>query len=266
MFLRALALLILLCLASVALSAYFGTEILAALGAILAQLKVVAAKIAALSSRSVLIWLKAQGINFARVEIAKRWMTRSLIPLLIGAAAQRRIAEFSRHYVSLAQEKYDAMIATYRAQPRPTRILLVLIAIAATLAVTVSTLSLWLIVFSVQAPLWILAGLAAFSRVIWVWLQKLAFRSLAFMQIFQVWGFLRRRMPPEYLARLRRFNFRVARIVVRRRRMTLSQLAEHKDGLGMRLSLIREYFRQDRPEGPSAAEFEAMHRRDDRQA
>ncbi|NIP18307.1 MAG: hypothetical protein GWM87_09240, partial [Xanthomonadales bacterium] len=88
---RALALLILLCLASVALSAYFGAEILAALGAILAQLKIIGAKLSAVSSRTVLLWLKAQGINFARIEIGKRWLTRSLIPLLIGAATQRRI-------------------------------------------------------------------------------------------------------------------------------------------------------------------------------
>jgi len=263
MFLRALALLIVLCLASVALSAYFGAEILAALGMILAQLKIVASKLAAVSSRSLLLWLKAQGINFARIEIAKRWLTRSLIPLLIGAAAQRRIAELSHRYVALARERYQAMLAVYRAQPRPTRILLVLVAIVATMAVTVTTMSLWLVVFSVQLPLWILAGVAAFWRVIWGSVQKLIFRSLAFMQIFRVWGVLRRRMPPEYLARLRRFNFRVARMVVRRRRLTLAQLADRKDDLGMRFALIREYFRQDRPEGPSAAEFEAMQHRED---
>ena len=45
--------------------------------------------------------------------------------------------------------------------------------------------------------------------------------------------------------------------------MTVAQLAEHKDSLGMRMALIREYFRQDRPEGPSAAEFDAMRKHDD---
>lgn len=260
MFLRALALLILLVAASLALSVYFGAEILAAVGAMLAQLKIVAAKLTALGSRSVLLWLKAQGINFARVELVKRWLTRSLIPLLIGAAAQRRIAEFGRGLVDLTRTKHDAMIAAYKAQPRAARVVLVLTAIAATLAVTVTTVSLWLIVFSVQIPLWVIAGFAAFRRMIWGWIQKLVFRSLAFMQVFRLWGSLRRRMPPQYLARLRRFNFRVARMVVRRRRMTLAQLAKHRYGLGMRLALLREYFRQDRPEGPSATEFSAMRR------
>ena len=200
MFLRALALLILLCLASVALSAYFGAEILAALGAILAQLKIIGAKLSAVSSRTVLLWLKAQGINFARIEIGKRWLTRSLIPLLIGAATQRRITRFAHRFAALVRERYDAMLAAYRAQPRPTRILLVLIAIAATMAVTVTTISLWLVVFSVQLPLWILAGVAAFWRVIWLWAQKLVFRTLAFMQIFRIWGFLRRRMRAWWLS------------------------------------------------------------------
>lgn len=262
MLVRALAILTVMVTLSVGLSIYFGAEILAALGLILAQLKVVITKVMALSSQTIMLWLRAQGLNFARVELAKRWFLKSLVPMLIGAANQRRIAAFVHTYTAFARARFDAMMGWYYAQPRQMRILMILIAMAATLALAITSMSLWLLLFSVQLPLWILAGLAAFWQMIWQTVQKLIFRTLAFMQLFRAWGYLRNRVPPAYLERLRQFNFRVARVVVRRRRMTLAQLHKRKGSWAMRWALFREYFRQSRPTGPTQAEFDAMPRRE----
>lgn len=245
--------------ASVALSITFGAEVLAAVGLLLAQVKILWVKVLGVSTNTLLVWLKAQGLNFARVELVKRWFLKSLLPLIIGAATQRRIAEFTRHYVAMIRAQVDRMMEWYRSLPRPTRIILVLIAMFSTLAVAVMTMSIWLLLFSIQLPIWILASLHAFWSMIWTTIQKTLFRTLAFMQLYRVWGVLRRQMPTAYLTRLRRFNFRVARIVVRRRRMTVSQLHNHKGGFALRWALFREYFRHARPAQPTAAEFE-LHR------
>ncbi len=255
---RALAILIVMIALSVSLSIYFGAEVLAALGLILTQLKIVFAKAMALSSRTIMVWLQAQGLNFARVELAKRWFLKSLVPMLIGAANQRRIAAFVQTYTTFARARFDAMMNWYRALPRLMQILLILIAMFATLALAITSMSLWLLLFSVQLPVWILAGVAAFWQMIWQTVQKMVFRTLAFMQLFRAWSYLRNRVPPAYLQRLRRFNFRVARVVVRRRRMTLAQLHGRKSSWAMRWALFREYFRQSRPDGPTQAEFDAM--------
>lgn len=261
--LRAIALLLVVASASVALSLMFGAEVLAALGLMLAQVKIVFAKLAALSSATLVGWLKAQGVNFARVELGKRWFMRSILPLVIGAATQRKIAAFFTAYVEIAKTQYAAMMDWYRTRPRPMRIVLILIAMFSTLALAVTSMSLWLLLFSVQLPIWIIAGFAAFGQMIWQTVQKMTFRTLAFMQLYRLWGFLRRRLPKAYLQRVRRFNFRVARIVVRRRRMTVAQLHAQKDTLAMRWDLLREYFRHRRPDQPSAEEFRAMRERRD---
>jgi hypothetical protein len=117
----------------------------------------------------------------------------------------------------------------------------------------VSSLGLWLILFSVKLPLWLVATVSAFARIVVTSVRKMAFKAVAFFQLGWLWRILRRRLPHEYLERKRRFDFRVARRVVRRRRMTVRQLAASKDGLSMRLALIGAYFRTPRPEMPDPA-------------
>lgn len=258
MILRALALLVLLAGVSATLSWWSGAEVLAALGLMLTQAKVVGAKLLAVGGRGALGWLKAQGINFARVELAKRWVLKSLVPLLIGAANQRRIAAAVQALREATRARYEAMMAWYAALPRRMRILAIAVAMAATLVLAVTTMSLWLVLFSVQLPIWIIAAVSASWQFLWRYLQKLAFRTIAFMQLDRVWSLLRRQLPASYLERKRRFDYRIARMVVRRRRMTLAQLHAHKHGLRMRLALIAEYFRHARPDTPSAAEMKAM--------
>lgn len=256
MLLRALILLGLVASASVALSYMFGAEVLAALGMMVSQAKIVLAKLFAVSSKGLFVWLKAQGINFARVELGKRWLMKSLVPMLIGAANQRRISSFLALFKETAKSRYAAMMAWYKDLPLAVKVISVLIVMFATLAIAISSMSLWLLIFSVQVPFWIIAGATAFGTIIWKSVQKLVFRTIAFMQLYRIWGFLKKRVPPEYLARKRRFDYRIARIVVRQRKMTLAQVKNSKDGFAMRLALMREYFRHVRPAVPSKDELD----------
>ncbi|MSU91432.1 hypothetical protein GE300_17775 [Rhodobacteraceae bacterium 2CG4] len=256
MLLRALILLGLVASASVALSYMFGAEVLAALGMIISQAKIVLAKTLSIGSKGLVLWLKAQGMNFARVELAKRWVLKSLVPMLIGAANQRRIAGFVAAFKTAATGRYRSMMAWYKQLPLAVRVISVLIAMCATLALAITSMSLWLLIFSVQVPFWIIAAATAFGTMIWKTVQKLLFRTIAFMQLYRIWGMIRDRLPPEYLARKRRFDYRIARIVVRRRKLTLGQMRTGKDSLAMRLALIREYFRHVRPAVPSQDELD----------
>ena len=245
---RALAILMLLVLASLSLSYAFGAEVLAALGMIFVQLKIIFGKLGAVTAKSVVVWLKAQGVNFARVEVAKRWFLKSLLPLIIGASMQRRISAWVSNFAEGVRLRKAWLMAHYQDWPPAVKVIAILCTLFAILALSLSTMSLWLLIFSVQVPIWILAATGSLWRMIWLTIQKLLFRTIAFMQLYRIWGFLKRRLPDSYLRRKRQFDFKVARIVVRKRRMTVAQLHAQKDGLAMRIALIREYFRHKRPE------------------
>ena len=83
----------------------------------------------------------------------------------------------------------------------------------------------------------------AFGRMIWTSVQKMAFRAAAFFQLAILWRWLSRKLPASWLARKRRFDYRVARTVVRRRRMTVRQLEARKDSLPFRMGLLFDYLR-----------------------
>lgn len=266
MLIRAIVLLVVVATVSIGLSWAFGAEVLAALGLVLAQIKIVLGKMAAVSSKALLTWLRVQGINFARVEIAKRWLLKSLVPMLIGAALQRRIMSLFKVFAGSVRTRFDALMTWYRSLHRSLRIIAILIACFATLGLAVTSMSLWLLLFSVQMPFWIIAGLAATSELVWRYVQKLVFRTIAFMKLYRVWGFVRNRLPEAYRQRLRRFNFRVARIVVKRRRMTVAQLTGQRDGIALRLAFLREYFRHRRPEVPTGEELDGLRRTRDPRA
>ena len=99
-------------------------------------------------------------------------------------------------------------------------------------------------------PLWAAAVLASLGRMVWASIEKMAFRTVAFLQLTWGWRLLTWVLPEAVLERKRRLDFRVARIVVRRRRLTLKQLADKKDSLPMRLALIAEYLRQPAGRAP----------------
>ena len=96
MFLRPLALLVAAIGLSVAATLYFGHEVLIALGLILTQIKVIGRKLAMVELLLILAWLETQTSAFFHVELLKKWLTTTLLPLLLGQAALRRIAAWLR--------------------------------------------------------------------------------------------------------------------------------------------------------------------------
>lgn len=250
MLLRALVLLVIVIGLSVLATLHFGQDVLIALGLILTQIKVIAKKLAGIELPAVLAWVKAQAEVFLRIELFKKWLSTTLIPLLLGNAVIRRIERFLGRYKMAVRHRYMALLRWYRALEWYEKVVAALIILFAALALSVSSIGVWLILFSVKLPLWVIAVTAAFGRMVWASVEKMAFRSLAFFQLTWAWKALQWVLPEAVLERKRRLDYRVARMVVRKRRMTLKQLAEKKDSLPLRLALIAEYLRQ--PVGPAA--------------
>lgn len=243
MLLRGIILLIAAVAVSVAATLYFGQEVLVALGLILTQMKVIGKKLVGIELPAILAWLKMQSAVFFRIELLKKWLTTTLLPLLLGKAVLRRIAAYLSRYRRAVRLRYVRLLRWYRRLHWGEKILAALIILAATVALSVTSLGLWLILFSVKLPLWIAAVATAFGRMVWVSVQKMAFKAVAFLQLSLVWRALRRLLPMSWLERKRRFDYRVARTVIRRRRMTLKQLEARKDNLPFRMGLLVEYLR-----------------------
>lgn len=243
MFLRGFLLLIAAVSLSYAATVYFGSDVLIALGLILTQLKVLVKKIVGLELPTVLAWLKMQAAVFFRIELLKKWLTTTALPLLLGRAALRRIAAFTVHYRRAVRLRYVRLLRWYRRLSTWEKLLGATIILAATVAVSVTSLGLWLILFSVKLPLWMVAVVTAIGRMTWTSIQKMAFRAAAFLQLSLLWKGLRRLLPASWLARKRRFDYRVARSVIRKRRLTLAQLEARKDSLPFRMGLLVDYLR-----------------------
>ena len=243
MFLRGFLLLIAAICLSVAATLYFGNEVLVALGLILTQIKVLAKKLAGIELPAILAWLKMQASVFFRIELLKKWLTTSVLPVVLGKAVLRRIAAFTMQYRRAVRLRYMRLLRWYRRLHPGEKVLAALIILFATLALSVTSLGLWLILFSVKLPLWIAAVATAVGRMTWTSIQKMAFRAAAFFKLAVLWQGIKRLLPAAWLARKRRFDYRVARTVIRRRRLTLAQLEARKDSLPFRLGLLVEYLR-----------------------
>jgi hypothetical protein len=139
--------------------------------------------------------------------------------------------------------RYVRLLRWYRRLSNGEKLLAAGIILAATVGLSVTSLGLWLILFSVKIPLWIAAVAAAFAKMTWTSVQKMAFRAAAFLQLSLLWKGLKRLLPSSFLEWKRRFDYRVARTVIRRRRMTLKQLEARKDSLPFRLGLLVDYLR-----------------------
>lgn len=229
---------------SIAATLHFGQDVLIALGLILTQLKVIAKKLAGTELAAILFWLRAQAAVFLRIELIKKWLMTSFLPLILGSAALRRIAAFTANYRRAIRRRYMGLLRWYRRLGKFEKLLAALIILFATIALSVSSIGLWLILFSVKIPLWIAALAAAFWNMVWTSIQKMAFRAAAFFQLALIWRWIKGRLPATWLDRKRRFDYRVARTVIRRRRMTLRQLEERKDNLPFRLGLLFDYLRK----------------------
>ncbi len=229
--LRALALLALVIAASVALSLVFGTQVLAALGLMIGKAKLLAANALAAVAKGAGVWLRAQGVRFARVEIAKRWVYRSLLPLVIGAAGQRRVRALLRHARRAVRRRHDAMMAWYGRQPLALRVATVGLAIAAMLALTATSVGIWVLIFSVQVPVWILAGLGSVGSLIRDYVERAVFKTVVFMKLDRLWAWAEARLPRGLRRAKRRADLKVARTVVKGRRKAIAGAAK----LGARL-------------------------------
>ena len=241
MILRGLTLLIVAVGASVAATIYFGNEVLIALGLILTQIKVIWKKLFLLDLPVFLAWLKVQSAIFFRIELLKKWLMTTLLPLLLGRALLRRIARFLERYRSAVRRRYMRLLRWYRGLHPFEKIVAGVVILCATLALSVTSLGLWLILFSVKIPLWIVAVGTSLGRMIIVSVEKMVFRAVAFLQLKWLWRGIARILPASWLARKRRFEYRVARTVIKRRRMTLRQLEDRKDSLPFKMGLLVQY-------------------------
>ena len=248
MFLRALALLVAAVTLSYAATLYFGNEVLIALGLILTQAKVIAKKIAHVEIPVILGWVKAQGSVFLKIELLKKWLMTTVLPLIVGSAVLRRVAAFIGRYRTAVRRRYVRMMLWYQRLHPVEKVLAALVILFATVALSVTSMGLWLVLFSVKLPIWFAAVTASLWRMIWLSVQKMTFKAIAFLQLSLVWRGIRRLLPASWLERKRKFDYRVARAVIRRRRMTIKQLAARKDSLPFRMGLMIDYIRGRRPE------------------
>ena len=242
MFARAFALLFLAIAISVGATLAFGQEVLFALGLMLTQAKLITKKLALVKLPSVFAWLKAQAAAFFKIELLKKWVMTTLLPLLLGKALLRRFAAFLDQYRLAVRRRYMRLLRWYRDLHPVEKIVAALIILCATVALSVTSLGLWLILFSVKIPLWIAAVSSALWQSTWISIQKMAFRAVAFLQLRWLGKGLARLMPASWVAWKRRLDYRIARAVIRRRRMTVRQLADRKDSLVFRLGVMTEFW------------------------
>lgn len=257
MFWRALFLLALVVALSILLTLWLGDEVLIALGLILVQLKVIGQKVVSIELPAVLVWLKTQAALFFRIELIKKWVMTTVLPMIMGSALRNRLDAFFKRFKAAAADRYTRMMDWYRGLEWYEQLVAALIVVFATLALSVSSIGLWVVLFSVKLPFMIAAGVGAMWRMLWTTLAKWLFKLIAFLQLGWAWTWVSRRLPDSYLEQKRRWDFRVARAVVRRRRLTVRQLHDQKDSLSMRLALIAGYFRQARPEMPPPEDRDA---------
>lgn len=241
MLLRALLLLLFFIGLSVAATLHLGQEVLIAAGLILTQAKLLLKKLAGIELPVFVLWLKTYAADFFRVELIKKWLTTSVMPLVLGKALLRRVQQVVEGYMGIVRDSHARLMAWFRALSPLERALAWGIILFATLALSITTVGLWLILFSVQLPLWLAAAVAAAARMTWASVQKMVFKALAFLQLKWLWRALRRVLPAPLLGWLRRVEFRIVRRIVRRRRMTLKQLVDRKGRLPFKLGLLAEY-------------------------
>ena len=244
MIFRTTALLILLIAVSVVLTYAIGEKVLVALGVALIQLQILTKKLFALEWAAIVLWLKTNTALFLRVELLKKWATTSVLPLFMGSVLRRRVSALIGVLQNSIRSRYDALLAWYDQLNGIEKALTALVLIAAIFALSVSSLGLWLILFSIKMPLWIVAFFAAIAKSFWQSASKMIFRAVAFFQLGILWGLTRRILPESVLKKKRRFDFRIARAVVKRRRLTLRELSSRKQTFDLKWAIFREGLRQ----------------------
>ncbi|PWJ21272.1 hypothetical protein [Jannaschia seohaensis] len=226
--------------ASVFATLQFGDEVLIALGLILVKVKLLWGKLLSIKPPALWSWLKQQGAVFLRKDLPYKYLSSVVVPMTLGRRLLRRISETISRLLAPVTRTQARMMAWYGRQTGLARACLAVALLGLTLALTVSTIGLWLILFSVSIPLWLAALGLTLGRMLLASAQKTVFKMIAFLQLKWLWRGLRRLLPQGWLDRQRRLNYRLARAVIRRRKLTARTLAGRKDELRYRLGLILE--------------------------
>ena len=241
---RTTALLIVLIAVSGALTYAIGEKVLVALGVVLIQLQILTKKLFVIEWAAIVLWLKTHTALFLRVELLKKWATTSVLPLFMGSVLRRRMSVWIDVLQFSIRSRYDAVLAWFDKLNSLEKTLAAFVLIAAIFALSVSSLGLWLVLFSIKMPLWIVAFFAAIAKSFGQSASKIVFRAVAFFQIGIFWGLMRRILPDSVLEKKHRFEFRIARAVVKRRRLTLRELVSRKETFALKWAVFREGLRQ----------------------
>ena len=75
------------------------------------------------------------------------------------------------------------MMAWYGRLGTAEKVVAALAILAATVALSVTSIGLWLILFSVKLPLWIAAAATALGRMVWTSVSKMAFKAVLTGQV-----------------------------------------------------------------------------------
>ncbi len=249
---RAVALLLLALGASAWATYAFGQDVLFALGLILVQLKILGQKLITLKPALLLAWFKTHGLVFLKKDVPYKWVSSVLLPLVMGKAFFRRIGRLVQRITKPIAERRARLMAWYAQRSGIEKVVLTLALVSTTLALSVTSVGLWLILFSVGLPIWVVSAILTLVRVMLRSVEKYIFKIVAFLHLRWFWRFLQRLLPASWIARKRRFDYRVARAVVRKRRLTVRQVADRKDDLPFRIGILLSFLfgstrREDAP-------------------
>jgi hypothetical protein len=167
------------------------------------------------------------------VEAWKRPLISLGIPILIGAAGRRQI----RNLTGKVQGLLSQLTSWFGQLPRW---LQALIFVGTVGIIIVASLYVWWVgfaIFFVSLPSWMLVGLQMLLMSVWKMLQRVLFLSVFFGTLNKVWNFFVSRFPADWHAKMQAFRYRSVRIAIRRRRLTLKELRNHKITLRLRLSI-----------------------------
>lgn len=252
MILRAAILLVIALMASAIATYMFGQEVLVALGLVLTQAKLVAKKLAGLELSVILAWAKLHGSAFLKVELIKKWVNATLVPVVLGRTLFRRLSQVTLRYRRRVGHRFVRLWHWYMHLPGSVRILATIILVLGTLSLSVTSIGLWLILFSAKLPLWLLAMVQSTIVMVISSVEKSLFRAIVFLQLGWLWAGVKWVLPQAILDRKRRFDYRMIRAIVRRRRLTVRQLAHRKDKAFFRLGVALEFLRPNtRPHADS---------------
>ncbi len=96
----------------------------------------------------------------------------------------------------------------------------------------------WLILFSDNPPLWVITAFMTAHEGLRRNARKTVFRMIAFLQPGWLWRWIRPWIPARWLRWKRRLDCRIARSVVRHRRMTVQQRTARKARLPFRQAVM----------------------------